>query len=204
MLVSCGSALAATDDRLASRPESVPRRARRHAIRRRRRDGSRPAATPSASARRARRWSASATTSRRRPRVPHRLGVRRQHHAHRARLHEERRDPQHRDAEHRAGGRERRGRHVAHRTPHLAPPPAAREPRRRRRRRPRRQGGRLRIQVRHAFSFSYGFGVRYATGRNSELRVRLEPVLVAAQVSDLYRSTQGRRLAIKPTGSLNV
>ena len=52
-------------------------------------------------------------------------------------------------------------------------------------------------------SFSYGFGVRYATGRNSELRFDLNQYWWQLKYPDLYRSTQGGPVAIKPTGGLS-
>lgn len=53
-------------------------------------------------------------------------------------------------------------------------------------------------------SFSYGFGVRYSTGRNSELRVDLNQYWWQLKYPDLYRSTQGDPVAIKPTGGLSA
>jgi hypothetical protein len=53
------------------------------------------------------------------------------------------------------------------------------------------------------FSFSYGIGVRYATGRNSELRVDVNQYWWDLAYPDLYRSTEGDPIAIKPTGSLS-
>jgi hypothetical protein len=52
-------------------------------------------------------------------------------------------------------------------------------------------------------SFSYGLGMRYATGRNSELRFDLNQYWWQIKYPELYRSTQGDPVAIKPTGSLN-
>lgn len=52
-------------------------------------------------------------------------------------------------------------------------------------------------------SFSYGFGVRYSTGRNSELRFDLNQYWWQIKYPDLYRSTQGDPVAIKPTGGLS-
>ena len=51
-------------------------------------------------------------------------------------------------------------------------------------------------------SFSYGLGVRYATGRNSELRFDLNQYWWQLHYPELYRSTQGDPVAIKATGSL--
>jgi len=51
-------------------------------------------------------------------------------------------------------------------------------------------------------SFSYGFGVRYATGHNSEFRVDVNQYWWQLKYPDSYRSTQGGPIAIKPTGSL--
>jgi hypothetical protein len=53
------------------------------------------------------------------------------------------------------------------------------------------------------FSFSYGFGVRYVTGRNSEFRFDLNQYWWQLKYPDLYRSTQGDPVAIKPAGSLS-
>ena len=53
------------------------------------------------------------------------------------------------------------------------------------------------------FSFSYGFGVRYATGRNSELRFDLNQYWWQLKYPTLYRSTQGDPVAIRATGSLD-
>ena len=53
------------------------------------------------------------------------------------------------------------------------------------------------------FSFSYGFGVRYATGRNSELRFDLNQYWWQLKYPPLYRSTQGDPVAIRATGSLD-
>jgi opacity protein-like surface antigen len=53
-------------------------------------------------------------------------------------------------------------------------------------------------------SFSYGFGVRYATGRNSELRFDLNQYWWQLKYPDLYRSTQGDPVAIRPTGGLSA
>ncbi|MFI5246133.1 MAG: hypothetical protein ACHQQR_12950 [Gemmatimonadales bacterium] len=52
-------------------------------------------------------------------------------------------------------------------------------------------------------AFSYGFGVRYSTGRNSELRFDLNQYWWQLKYPDLYRSTQGDPVAIKPTGGLS-
>jgi hypothetical protein len=52
-------------------------------------------------------------------------------------------------------------------------------------------------------AFSYGFGVRYATGRNSEFRFDLNQYWWKLSYPALYRSTQGDPVAIKPTGSLS-
>jgi hypothetical protein len=52
-------------------------------------------------------------------------------------------------------------------------------------------------------SFSYGFGVRYSTGRNSEFRFDLNQYWWQIKYPDLYRSTQGDPVAIKPTGGLS-
>ena len=52
-------------------------------------------------------------------------------------------------------------------------------------------------------SFSYGFGVRYATGRNSEFRFDLNQYWWQLKYPDLYRSTQGDPVAIRPTGGLS-
>lgn len=52
-------------------------------------------------------------------------------------------------------------------------------------------------------AFSYGFGVRYATGRNSEFRFDLNQYWWQIKYPELYRSTQGDPVAIKPTGGLS-
>jgi opacity protein-like surface antigen len=52
------------------------------------------------------------------------------------------------------------------------------------------------------FSFSYGAGLRYATGRTGEFRVDLNQYWWKLAYPDLYRSTQGDPVAIKPTGAL--
>ena len=54
-----------------------------------------------------------------------------------------------------------------------------------------------------AFSFSYGFGVRYATGRNSEFRFDLNQYWWQLKYPELYRSTQGDPVAIRPKGALS-
>lgn len=53
------------------------------------------------------------------------------------------------------------------------------------------------------FSFSYGLGLRLATGRNSEFRLDLNQYWWQLKYPDLYRSTQGGPVAIRPTGSLD-
>ena len=52
------------------------------------------------------------------------------------------------------------------------------------------------------FSFSYGLGLRFATGKSSELRFDLNQYWWELKYPTLYRSTQGDPIAIKPTGSL--
>ena len=51
-------------------------------------------------------------------------------------------------------------------------------------------------------TFTYGFGVRYATGRNSELRFDLNQYWWQLHYPLTYRSTQGDPVAIRATGSL--
>jgi hypothetical protein len=53
------------------------------------------------------------------------------------------------------------------------------------------------------FSFSYGFGVRYVTGKNIEFRADLNQYWWQLKYPELYRSTQGDPVAIKPNGSLD-
>jgi hypothetical protein len=53
------------------------------------------------------------------------------------------------------------------------------------------------------FLFSYGLGVRYVTGHSSELRLDLNQYWWQVHYPDLYRSTQGDPVAIRPTGNLN-
>lgn len=53
------------------------------------------------------------------------------------------------------------------------------------------------------FSFSYGFGVRYVTGHNSELRFDLNQYWWQLKYPQNYRSTQGDPVAIRATGSLD-
>ncbi len=53
------------------------------------------------------------------------------------------------------------------------------------------------------FEFSYGAGVRYVTGHNSEFRLDLNQYWWELKYPTLYRSTQGDVNAIKPTGSLS-
>jgi hypothetical protein len=53
------------------------------------------------------------------------------------------------------------------------------------------------------FEFSYGLGVRYVTGKNSEFRADLNQYWWQLKYPELYRSTQGDPVAIKPTGPLN-
>lgn len=54
------------------------------------------------------------------------------------------------------------------------------------------------------FSFNYGFGVRYSTGKNSEFRFDLNQYWWQLKYPPLYRSTQGSPVAIRPTGSLSA
>ncbi len=54
-----------------------------------------------------------------------------------------------------------------------------------------------------AFSFSYGLGLRWATGHFSELRLDLNQYWWDLKYPDLYRSTQGDPVAIRATGSLS-
>lgn len=53
-----------------------------------------------------------------------------------------------------------------------------------------------------SFSFSYGVGVRWVTGRNSEFRADLNQYWWELKYPENYRSTQGDPVAIKPGGSL--
>ena len=53
------------------------------------------------------------------------------------------------------------------------------------------------------FSFSYGFGVRYATGKNGEFRADLNQYWWQLKYPENYRSTQGDAVAIKANGALN-
>jgi len=53
------------------------------------------------------------------------------------------------------------------------------------------------------FAFSYGLGLRLVTGRNSEVRADVSWYYWQMKYPDLYRSTQGDTLAIRPTGSLS-
>jgi hypothetical protein len=52
-------------------------------------------------------------------------------------------------------------------------------------------------------SFSYGLGLRFATGKNSELRLDLNQYWWELKYPPLYRSTQGDPIAIKPNGALS-
>jgi hypothetical protein len=54
-----------------------------------------------------------------------------------------------------------------------------------------------------AFSFSYGVGVRWVTGRSSEFRADLNQYWWSLKYPQNYRSTQGDPIAIKPTGALS-
>jgi hypothetical protein len=53
------------------------------------------------------------------------------------------------------------------------------------------------------FAFSYGLGLRWVTGRNSEFRADVSWYYWQRQYPDLYRSTQGDSVSIRPTGSLS-
>jgi hypothetical protein len=53
-----------------------------------------------------------------------------------------------------------------------------------------------------AFSFSYGLGVRWASGHNSEFRLDLNQYWWSLKYPETYRSTQGDPVAIKPNGAL--
>jgi hypothetical protein len=57
-------------------------------------------------------------------------------------------------------------------------------------------------QFQSALSVNYGFGLRYATGKNGEFRADLNQYLWQLHYPELYRSTQGSPTAIYPTGSL--
>ena len=52
-------------------------------------------------------------------------------------------------------------------------------------------------------AFSYGLGVRFATGKNSEFRLDVNQYWWDLKYPTLYRSTQGDPIAIKPNGSLS-
>jgi hypothetical protein len=54
-----------------------------------------------------------------------------------------------------------------------------------------------------AFSFSYGIGVRWVSGRNSEFRADLNQYWWSLKYPENYRSTQGDPVAIKANGALN-
>jgi hypothetical protein len=54
-----------------------------------------------------------------------------------------------------------------------------------------------------AFSFSYGVGIRWVSGRNSEFRADLNQYWWALKYPENYRSTQGDPVAIKANGALN-
>ena len=58
-------------------------------------------------------------------------------------------------------------------------------------------------QIGTMFSFSYGAGLRWSTGRNSELRLDLNQYWWQLKYPALYRSTQGSSVPIKPSGSLS-
>lgn len=53
-----------------------------------------------------------------------------------------------------------------------------------------------------SFSFSYGLGVRWASGKNGELRLDLNQFWWQVHYPEQYRSTQGGPVAIFPNGSL--
>jgi hypothetical protein len=53
-----------------------------------------------------------------------------------------------------------------------------------------------------AFQISYGAGLKWVTGRNSEFRLDLNQYWWELRYPPLYRSTQGDPVAIKPTGGL--
>lgn len=52
-------------------------------------------------------------------------------------------------------------------------------------------------------ALSYGFGARWVTGRNSELRADVAWMYWQVKYPELYRSTEGDPVAIYPTGSLS-
>ncbi len=58
-------------------------------------------------------------------------------------------------------------------------------------------------QIRPGFSFFTGLGVRYITGKNSEFRADAGFYFWTLKYPDLYRSTQGDPIAIKPNGALD-
>jgi hypothetical protein len=53
------------------------------------------------------------------------------------------------------------------------------------------------------FAFSYGLGLRWVTGRNSEFRADVSWYYWQMKYPDLYRSTQGDSVAIRPSGSMS-
>jgi hypothetical protein len=55
-----------------------------------------------------------------------------------------------------------------------------------------------------AFAFSYGFGVRWTSSKNSEIRFDLDQYWWQLKYPENYRSTQGDVNAIRPTGALNA
>ena len=54
-----------------------------------------------------------------------------------------------------------------------------------------------------AFSFSWGLGARYVTGRNSQLRADVSWLHWGIKYPESYRSTEGDTVAIRPSGTLS-
>ena len=54
-----------------------------------------------------------------------------------------------------------------------------------------------------AFNLSAGFGTRYITGPNSQIRVDFAMYFWQVKYPDTFRSTQGDTAAIRPTGTLS-
>jgi hypothetical protein len=53
------------------------------------------------------------------------------------------------------------------------------------------------------FMFSYGAGLRYSAGKNLEFRLDVNQYWWQLKYPELYRSTQGGPIAIKPNGALS-
>lgn len=54
-----------------------------------------------------------------------------------------------------------------------------------------------------AFTFSWGLGARYVTGRTSELRADVTWYYWGLKYPETYRSTEGDTVAIRPSGTLS-